>query len=62
MKTIDHIHYFWEPEMVEKFKSHTWVEKTNYLKCSLCSVEEFEWMIKYSDLTCAEVCIKQIIE
>ena len=57
---------FLTKEVVLKFKSHKWEtysdSTSSVVKCSVCSIGQFVWLIQTNYLTCNEICIKQIIE
>lgn len=46
-----------------KINSHKWIIKHDRFNiCHICGLEMFEYLIKYPNLNCNEICIKQIIE
>ncbi len=58
---------FWKKGegMLERFESHKWIHEGGHSynsKCSVCSLELYQYLAKYAHLNCEEVCIKQIIE
>lgn len=52
---------------IDNFESHTW--KTEFIKetimthiCTVCDIDIHEYIGNYLNLTCGEICIKQIIK